>query len=69
MNVQVDLIPEMIKLRILSNVVYFMGRAVAGEDGFESLTTRAENYYKRLEWIDVNRQHIVDLVRHAVQEP
>lgn len=63
---EIDLMPELITLRILSNVVYFVGRAVAGEDGFEALTTRAENYFKRLEWIRLHRQEIVDLVAAAV---
>ena len=44
----------------------YIGRAVAGEDGYESITTRAENYYKRIEWLYRNRQAIVELVRERI---
>ena len=46
--------------------IYVTGRAVAGEDGFESITTRAENYYKRIEWLYRNRGAIVELVRERI---
>lgn len=61
-----DLIPELIILRILSNVVYFMGRAVAGEDNYDALTLRAENYYKRIEWLKNNREEIVQIVKNKM---
>ena len=59
---ELSCIPELIILRILSNVVYFVGRAVAGEDGIESLTTRAEMYYKRIKWIKERRNQIIDAI-------
>eukprot|EP00557_Chaetoceros_sp_GSL56_P009736 CAMPEP_0176478626 /NCGR_PEP_ID=MMETSP0200_2-20121128/1285_1 /TAXON_ID=947934 /ORGANISM="Chaetoceros sp., Strain GSL56" /LENGTH=401 /DNA_ID=CAMNT_0017874573 /DNA_START=203 /DNA_END=1408 /DNA_ORIENTATION=- len=52
-------IPDLINLRILSNVVYFCGRAVAGEDDISSLTTRIENYEKRVNWIKEHGDEIV----------
>ena len=39
---ELELVPDGIILRILSNVVYFAGRAVAGEDSIEALTGRVE---------------------------
>jgi len=39
---EIEAIPDLINLRIVSNVVYFVGRSIAGEDGIESLTTRCE---------------------------
>lgn len=52
-------IPDLINLRILSNVVYFCGRSVAGEDDISSLTTRIENYEKRVNWIKEHGDQIV----------
>jgi Ser/Thr protein kinase RdoA (MazF antagonist) len=65
---EVEILPELIILRILSNVVYFMGRAIAGEDGYESLTSRAGNYYSRIAWITQNRQKIIDLIPESMIE-
>lgn len=52
-------IPDLITLRILSNVVYFVGRAIAGEDNISTLTTRIENYEKRINWLKENANAIV----------
>jgi len=59
---EIGCIPDLIILRILSNVVYFVGRAVAGEDSIDSLTTRAEMYYNRIQWIKTNKGKIVDII-------
>lgn len=59
---EINCIPELIILRVLSNVVYFVGRAVAGEDGIESLTTRAEMYYKRIKWIKEHRDELIQVI-------
>lgn len=59
---EIEAVPDLIILRVLSNVVYFVGRAVAGEDGIESLTTRAEMYYTRIKWIHEHKQDIIDIV-------
>ena len=56
---EIGCIPDLIILRILSNVVYFVGRAMAGEDSIDSLTTRAEMYYNRIKWI---KEHYSDIV-------
>ena len=61
-KVEIDCIPDLIILRILSNAVYFVGRGVSGEDSFDALTTRAEMYYNRIQWIKTHQQDIVDIV-------
>eukprot|EP00386_Alphamonas_edax_P010460 GDKI01033764.1.p1 GENE.GDKI01033764.1~~GDKI01033764.1.p1 ORF type:complete len:103 (-),score=43.11 GDKI01033764.1:178-486(-) len=45
------LVPELIILRILSNVVYFLGRAAAEEDSILALTTRSDMYAERIHWL------------------
>ena len=56
-------IPDLINLRILSNVVYFVGRAIAKEDSIDSLTTRIENYSTRVKWVQDNEEKIVDIIK------
>lgn len=48
---EIELVPELIELRVLSNVVYFAGRAAAGEDVIDALTTRAVMYANRCKWL------------------
>lgn len=65
-------VPSLVKLRILSNVVYFMGRYVAGEDGLEQLTCRAGGYVKRIRWLSDNGSELVGLITQcssAAQSP
>lgn len=59
---EIDAVPDLINLRILSNVVYFVGRALSKEDDIASLTTRLENYNKRVEWVNANAQAIRDSI-------
>lgn len=59
---EISVIPDLINLRILSNVVYFVGRAIAKEDSITSLTTRAANYLNRVRWIHANKQLISDKI-------
>lgn len=63
---EIKCIPDLIILRILSNVVYFVGRAVAGEDTIDSLTSRAEMYYNRIVWIKENKDTIINIVAEEV---
>jgi mannose-6-phosphate isomerase-like protein (cupin superfamily) len=51
-------LPYMINLRVMSNVVYFVGRAASGEDSIESLTKRADMYADRIVWVRENRDRI-----------
>lgn len=55
-------IPDLINLRILSNIVYFVGRHLAGEDDISTITTRIENYARRVEWIKSNSDIIVNRI-------
>eukprot|EP00595_Chromulina_sp_UTEXLB2642_P002305 CAMPEP_0196765272 /NCGR_PEP_ID=MMETSP1095-20130614/7926_1 /TAXON_ID=96789 ORGANISM="Chromulina nebulosa, Strain UTEXLB2642" /NCGR_SAMPLE_ID=MMETSP1095 /ASSEMBLY_ACC=CAM_ASM_000446 /LENGTH=172 /DNA_ID=CAMNT_0042123055 /DNA_START=483 /DNA_END=1001 /DNA_ORIENTATION=- len=59
---EIEAIPDLIVLRILSNVVYFVGRAIANEDSIESLTTRIENYMNRCDWVNANKRNICDMI-------
>jgi homoserine kinase type II len=55
-------VPDLINLRILSNVIYFVGRALSKEDDISSLTTRLENYNKRVDWVYTNAGAIVESI-------
>ena len=55
-------IPGLISLRVVSNVVYFVGRAIGGEDDISSLTTRAEEYARRIRWLDANGDKLIALL-------
>lgn len=56
--------PSLMRLRILSNVVFFVSRAMTGEDSSTTLTTsgRADTYKKRLLWIEANHDAIIDIM-------
>ena len=57
---EVNAITDLIVLRILSNIVYFVGRAITKEDNFGTLTSRLPAYMKRIDWLRSNKQNIVD---------
>lgn len=59
---EIEVVPDLINLRVLSNVVYFVGRALSKEDGIESLTSRAATYAGRVQWIRDNSKAIRDLL-------
>lgn len=63
---EIEILPDLINLRIFSNVIYFTGRALAGEDSIESLTSRAGSYAKRVRWVNANRSAIVDTVKEKM---
>jgi Ser/Thr protein kinase RdoA (MazF antagonist) len=48
---EVQALPALIRLRVLSNVVYFVGRAMAGEAAISALTDRIGGYCRRLLWL------------------
>lgn len=60
---EAEVIPELIILRVLSNVVYFVGRSLGKEDKMDSLINRAETYSNRVRWIRSNRDKIVDMIK------
>jgi homoserine kinase type II len=53
-KVEAKAIPDLINLRILSNIVYFVGRHIAGEDNISSITNRIQNYERRVNWVKSN---------------
>lgn len=59
---EVKAIPDLINLRVLSNVVYFVGRSLGGEDSIASLTTRAKTYSGRVNWIKENKEKIIEII-------
>ena len=59
-------LPDMINLRVMSNCVYFVGRAIAGEDSIDELTSRADMYAQRMVWVRDNRERIVDCILGAL---
>lgn len=62
-----EALPYMINLRVMSNVVYFVGRAASGEDSIASLTKRADMYADRIVWVRENRQKIVDCIKSKME--
>jgi len=56
---EVALVPRLIVSRVCNNVVYFMGRAVAGEDSIEPLAGRVGVYARRCRWL---LEHDTDIV-------
>jgi len=56
---EIELVPDLVVLRVLSNVVYFAGRAAAGEDTIAPLTGRAAVYAKRCRWLLEQREWLV----------
>jgi homoserine kinase type II len=60
---EIESMCTLIRLRILSNVVYFVGRALSGEDQMSTLTCRIDNYCQRLRWVKNNEDAIVSLIK------
>lgn len=60
---EIEAMSTLIRLRILSNVVYFVGRAMSGEDQMSTLTCRIDNYCQRLRWVKNNEDAIASLIK------
>merc|ERR1712048_39814 len=54
--------PDLINLRTLSNIAYFVGRSIAKEDDISALTTRIENYAKRINWMKENSVTVQNII-------
>jgi homoserine kinase type II len=65
---EIEVVPDLINLRVLSNVVYFVGRALSKEDTIDALTTRAATYASRVKWIADNSQAIRDLLTSKMKK-
>jgi Ser/Thr protein kinase RdoA (MazF antagonist) len=55
-----ELVPDLISLRILNNVVYFVGRGLSGEDSYEPITGRAGVYGKRVVWLQTKKDWLIE---------
>ena len=64
-DAEVGALPALISLRVISNCIYFVGRALGGEDSISSLTTRIGDYAKRVRWINANGEQLVRVLRNA----
>lgn len=56
---EIEAVTDLVILRILSNVVYFVGRAMAEEDSIGTLTSRIDAYMRRIDWLRAHRQDII----------
>lgn len=52
-------------LRILSNVVFFCGRAALGQDRIEMLASKVGPYARRCRWIEANRDWLLQQLADA----
>ena len=64
---EIEAIPTLVNLRILSNVAYFVGRKLAGEDDITSITSRLENYMTRVDWVYLNADTIVGKLKEEAK--
>jgi len=60
---EVKAIPSLMKLRILTNIIHFIGRYMEGLDPADHLKGRFKTYEKRISWINENSDAIVKLCR------
>jgi len=60
---EIALFPRLITLRILSNVVFFVGRVLSQELPLARLTERIPGYHRRRVWLDHNSRELVALLR------
>ena len=63
-----ELVPDLVILRVLSNVVYFAGRALAGEDSLAPLTGRVGVYAARCRWLHAQREWLVGALAPLAEE-
>lgn len=54
-----------IELRVLTNIVYFVGRALCNEDSFETLFSKLSGYRNRLLWLHTNKEAVEHLLSEA----
>jgi homoserine kinase type II len=67
-SLECELLPSLIELRILSNVVFFVGRIKAQQESVEILTGgKAGDYCQRLRWIEQNRERLVETFQKAFE--
>jgi homoserine kinase type II len=59
---EAEAMPDLINLRVFSNVFFFIGRSLAGEDSIVSFTKRAKMYADRVVWVNANRKAITEAI-------
>ena len=62
---EVEHVPDLVITRILNNVVYFVGRAIAGEDTIEPIRGRAAIYAKRCRFLTEHKPAIIEALRKS----
>jgi homoserine kinase type II len=65
---EIKSIPELIILRLLSNIVYFLGRAVSGEDSWETLCLKICDYFDRITWINESKPSIISMIQQHFEK-
>jgi len=60
---EIECIPDLVKLRILNNVVFFVGRAYSGEGSCDFLIGRCESYVTRINWLIDNHDRIINVLK------
>jgi homoserine kinase type II len=61
---EIQCVPALIILRLLSNVVYFVGRIISKEDSVLTLLSRIPGYVVRLQFLRSSKDDIVALCHH-----
>jgi homoserine kinase type II len=68
-DAELEAVPLLICLRLLSNVVYFVGRMVGREDTSATLISRMAVYVNRITWLKGNSTWIIEtLKKHRYSE-
>lgn len=60
-NTEKKYLKYMIKLRIISNIIFFVGKILLNENNEDVLLSRLENYKQRILWIDQNENEILKM--------
>lgn len=67
---EISFVPDGIVLRILSNVVFFAGRATTTppQDRIETLVKKIEPYARRCRWVEQNRQWLIETLKSKLKK-
>ena len=65
---EIQILPSLIMLRVLSNCIYFVGRVISGESGPEVLLDRIKGYYKRSLWLKAHGHLVVSCYHEESRE-
>jgi len=64
-DVEIQAVPDLIKLRTLSNIVFFVGKFLASEYSYDQLRSRVVSYRRRLAWIENHRSAIITILHQS----